>query len=129
MAYMKTVEKHNGFGLVRTSYCLIKNLGMIKGIISRGNGQNAAQIEQLGEHVNVLMWTMSRRVIGEIKSFFSTGPRHEFEKLAGEGGTGVALCFRDKEAGPDGFPRYIVKPAVMGEDDEIKNEIKWLEVR
>lgn len=71
----------------------------------------------------------AKKVTDKIKGFFSTRrSRYEFEKISGQGGSGIALCFRDREAGPDGFPRFIVKAVVLGENREITNEIRWLEV-
>ncbi|KAH8160944.1 hypothetical protein CIB48_g7302 [Xylaria polymorpha] len=70
----------------------------------------------------------AKKVTDKIKGFFSTRrSRYEFEKISGQGGSGIALCFRDREAGPDGFPRFIVKAVVLGENREITNEIRWLE--
>ncbi|KAI0469232.1 hypothetical protein F4859DRAFT_516173 [Xylaria cf. heliscus] len=71
---------------------------------------------------------MAKRVTKEIKQFFASEPRHLFEKVAGQGGSGIALCFRDAEAGPNEFPRFIVKTVVLGNNIEITNEIKWLKV-
>ncbi|TGJ85432.1 hypothetical protein E0Z10_g3308 [Xylaria hypoxylon] len=52
--------------------------------------------------------------------------RHEFENVAGQGGSGIALCFRDKQAGPDEFSRFIIKTVPLGDRKEIANETKWL---
>ncbi|KAI0542143.1 hypothetical protein GGR58DRAFT_527223 [Xylaria digitata] len=70
---------------------------------------------------------MAQRVTDEIKQFFSNEPRYEFEKVAGQGGSGIAICFRDKEAGPDEFSRFIIKTVVLGDNKEIADEKKWLD--
>ncbi|KAI0192377.1 hypothetical protein EV127DRAFT_491556 [Xylaria flabelliformis] len=70
---------------------------------------------------------MAQRLTEQVKLLFASQPRHVFERIAGQGGSGIALCFQDKEAGPDEFSRFIVKTVLLGNDIEITNEKKWLE--
>ncbi|KAI1736474.1 hypothetical protein F4680DRAFT_469100 [Xylaria scruposa] len=84
-----------------------------------GHNQNLA--------LNAVLVEMAQRLIEQVKSLFANHPRHVFERVAGQGGSGIALCFQDKEAGPDEFSRFIVKTVLLGTDIEIQNEKRWLQ--
>ncbi|KAI1343600.1 hypothetical protein F5Y15DRAFT_412381 [Xylariaceae sp. FL0016] len=51
------------------------------------------------------------KYIQEAKDCFSQHVRFEFEKIAGQGGNGFALLYKDKQAPPGGWERFIVKGA------------------
>ncbi|KAI1294016.1 hypothetical protein F5Y03DRAFT_399763 [Xylaria venustula] len=66
---------------------------------------------------------MSATATSEIRRFFATEPRYKFAKLAGAGGSGIALSFRDDEAEPGGFPRFVVKTVVLATTERLATRL------
>ncbi|KAJ2999262.1 hypothetical protein NUW58_g57 [Xylaria curta] len=77
--------------------------------------------------LNAVAFEMAK-AISDVRLYFDLYPRYDFEKVAGQGGSGIALCFRDKEANPTEFPRFIVKATHIGDGRETIAEATWLEV-
>ncbi|KAI1317489.1 kinase-like domain-containing protein [Xylariaceae sp. FL0255] len=71
--------------------------------------------------------TAISNTIVELISFFRPYPRYKFVKKAGVGSQGVAACFSDLEASPDGWKKFIVKIDYRGEQrDALEEEAQML---
>ncbi|KAI1319414.1 kinase-like domain-containing protein [Xylariaceae sp. FL0255] len=55
------------------------------------------------------MATKARQALEEVQEYFSGYPRYKFEKEAGKGAQGIAVCFSDTGENQNGWKKFIVK--------------------